>query len=69
MPTPITRLTNMEQEIGSPAHKTLIHNLDGVKKTLIGMLQEGSRDWEVMADLLAEVASFQNAADRITGQR
>jgi len=69
MPIPITNLTNMEQSIGSPAHKMLIHNLDGAKKTLIGMLQEGSRDWEVMADLLAEVASFQNAADRITGQR
>lgn len=47
----------------SPAHDTLIKELQRAKKALIAQLEEGSRDWEVIHGLLIEVQSYQTAAD------
>lgn len=58
----------MKQRIGSPAHNQLVHEVKRSKKALVGLLEEGSRDYDVMQQLLDEYKSFQSAADHITGQ-
>ena len=50
------------------AHKHLTARLRVTKKTLMGLLESGSRDYEVLQDLLDEYVSLQHGADVISGQ-
>jgi len=50
------------------AHRTLTEQVRVVKTTIVGMLEEGSRDYEVLQDLLNEYVSLQYGADLVSGQ-
>lgn len=61
----------MENEVtgqGSHAHKTLVAQAVADRKCLQRMLEEGSRDFEVMKEFLERYASHLLAADRVSNQ-
>lgn len=45
------------------ARKVLIDEARGAKNTLIGMLQEGNRDFEALESLFRKYVEFLSAAD------
>lgn len=49
-------------------HKHITERLRGTTKTLVGLLESGSRDYEVLQSLLEEYVSLQHGADVVSGQ-
>jgi len=52
----------------SPAHRALTDKVKLNAKTLVSLIEESSRDYEVMRDLLEELISYQHGADVVSGQ-
>lgn len=54
---------------GSYAHQVLVEKAQTAKKCLTSLLQEGSRDFELMQQFLDEYQSYLTAADQVSGQK
>ena len=57
-----------QRNVLTVAHKTLTKEVKTSRDTLIRMLEEGSRDYEVLQSLLNEYISLQYGADVVSGQ-
>jgi len=53
--------------VGSPAHASLIHLAGGAKNAVRDMLDETSRNWELLRAKLEAYISYQIAADMVAG--
>lgn len=56
------------QRGGSPAHALLVEKAQQARKCLTSLLNEGSRDWELIEQFQREYQSFMSAADLVSGQ-
>lgn len=53
---------------GSPAHKVMVEHAKQAKQCAVRMLEEGSRDYEVLRTFVEQYIEYQHAADVVSGQ-
>ena len=53
---------------GSPSHKVLVAEAQSARQCAMRMLEESSRDFDVLRTFVERYAHFQSAADYVSGQ-